>query len=225
MRRLLTGLLVTLLVLGGLGAVGDELLRSEAEKRVATTLAARLGTTPDVQAHGWPFCAMLLTHRLPGAQVRADQISGHVDGQQVSVTDLLVEADSITNPTDLDQAKVGRVVVHGTADWATLSRRLDLAVSDGGGGRMKVATTVAGQQVELVGQPVIAGDGLSFSNATGTLGGKPLDQGLVEAAVMVAQGELQLPRVEGFTLSDVEVVEGGLRVGLVGNDVAVSRFR
>ena len=56
-------------------------------------------------------------------------------------------------------------------------------------------------------------------------GGKPLDQGLVEAAVMVAQGELQLPRVEGFTLSDVEVVEGGLRVGLVGNDVAVSRFR
>lgn len=85
MRRLLTGLLVTLLVLGGLAAVGDELLRSEAERRVATTLAERLGTTPEVQAHGWPFCAMLVTHRLPGAQVRADQISGHVDGQQVSV--------------------------------------------------------------------------------------------------------------------------------------------
>lgn len=225
MRRLLTGLLVTLLVLGGLAAVGDELLRREAEKRVATVLAERLGSTPTVEAGGWPFTAMLWTHRLGSAHVAADQISGRVDGQQVTVTDLDVVAKNITDPTDLDRARAAAVVVRATGDWETLSRRLGVELSGAGQGRVKARATVAGVPVELVGVPVTKGDGLSLTDASGTIAGQPLEQAQLDAAIAALEPELELPTVEGFTPDSVEVVDDGLRLGFVGHDVAVSRFR
>jgi LmeA-like phospholipid-binding len=70
------GLLIGLVILAGLGAVADYLLKQQAEARIASEVADTLeiGSDPDIQIEGFPFLLSAIRGRFSAVEVTADSL-------------------------------------------------------------------------------------------------------------------------------------------------------
>ncbi len=140
MRRALVWITVVVLVVGA-GYLGDNLLRSYAEQRVAEAIATELGAeaAPAVTLGGSPFALALVTRSVPSAHVVLEVVPLEISGHMVELAD--VAAD--TGEVRLDGSAVTVASLTGRAilSYADLAELAEVPVTYAGDGRLEVRYT------------------------------------------------------------------------------------
>lgn len=224
-RRLLTALVLTVLVLLAAALVADRVMLARAEARVVDQLDAYLDVSgrPEVTIAGFPF----LTQLLAGELGRVDATAPAAGSEGVELRDVEAQALRVTLE---EPARVGELEVRGTLDEAALQRLVDdqseldltlVARADG----LEAATEVLGLEVALTVDPVVVGESLRLQVRTVTLGG--VEVGAAELAPLLGEDQLTVDLAVpdlplGLRLASVAPQDGGVRLTLTGSDVVLS---
>lgn len=227
MRRAVVLTLVVLLVAVGTAVAVDRILLARTERRVLDDLASSgLALSPDAQVHiaGFPFLTQVWQGSLEQVRLAADAAT--VDGLELTDVEVVAEGVSTTSPTAAESLEVVA-----TAPEATLTEAVGRsAVADQGldvtvtivDGRVLANTSVLGLPVEVGMVPRPAGREIamgldSFAILGLTVDAADLPEPLRDA---LARATVPLDGVpEGLVVTAVEVLPGGLRVRLEGDDV------
>lgn len=192
-------------------------------------MSSRLGGTPEVHAHGWPFLAVLATHRLGGVDVTMPSATVRLEGRQAHVDQLVVHGSRISGATDVDRARVGSLDGSAHLGWQELSTALGQQVTSAGGNRVLVRrhVEVAGLsvQAEASGVPQVVGGRLHLAQPRVTAGGLTLSGDAAQQVADSATSQVVLPSRAGVTVTSLSAVPDGVTVGLHGDDVELSRLR
>jgi len=217
---------VVLAVLGGAGFAGDQYLRSQAEKQVATQVAGAFSgmEDPAVKIHGFPFLTQMLTGKFGHVTGTTDQVV--FDG--LSAADVKVEARDVT----ISPAQAGSATVSATVDLETAQAlmRTRSGISDltlrSEGDHLVVTTTVQRQRLELTGVLTTDIDVVRLEIQSATVDGMSTAIDRLPAQTRSSLDKLTVP-VSGLphavTLDSAEVVPGGVRFTATGTDVPLTR--
>ncbi len=221
--RKLVGTLVVLALLAGASLVVDSVLRNQAERRIAAEVRDAIPgvtQTPDVTIEGFPFVTQVLDDRL--GSVRLSAAEATVEGLRLE--DVVVRVHGVTTQPPY---------VADTAEMTALARPDDVSAVLGlDGMELEVRDAELLATAEVLGMPldvVLAGrpegrevvvDVTAFE-----LGGFRVDAddlpgeitSQVQGLRFVISG---LP--EGMVLTEVTVVDDGVRLAAEGRDLRIS---
>ena len=224
MRKLLSGLVVVVLLLGGALVAVDGPLRSAVERRVAAELRASVPFTeaPSVALEGYPFVWHAATGSFPAARISAPGMPMRIEPHDVVLADVDLTLTGVTSSaTDIGADSVQGTAVLAYPDLSKLAG-VPVAFDDG--------RLAASYRAELVGvgvEAVVSGvPGLDAARQTVTLAdadvtvagfslGRQASQGLIDTLVKPVGIALQY----GLRLDAVSPSPDGLRVAFAGTDV------
>lgn len=229
-RRRLVALLVSLVLLVVVAAVLDEVARRLVERQAATQLQQLAGTSQPIAVDigGWPFVADVVTGTVPTATVTSPGLTFQRDGEDITVSDVRVDARDVRNLLHPQQAVAGTLDVYATASWAVVSQHGRARITSAGGDRASFTGTVdlLGAQVAVSISAVPRIDPtthrLVLSEPKATVAGVDLPTSALASAAESLARRISLPAPQGFTYQSVQATDGGLRVHLSGRDVPLT---
>ncbi|WP_343875228.1 DUF2993 domain-containing protein [Luteococcus peritonei] len=220
-------MLVLLVLLAGAAGL-DWWARGQAESRAATLLAQRLGTRPEVTAHGWPYLRSLLDGTVEQVDVRAPRADLSLQGHEVQVSELDVVARQVGPVQDPSAAKAGTLRGSALVGYEQMSRAMDATIVSGGGEKVKLSrrAQLLGTEVDVVvvAVPSVAEGRLQLDDAQVSLDGTELDEAQAQAVVDTVEQSAELPRLSNLSVNSLQASPQGLRLGFTGEDVQLSEL-
>ena len=217
---LAVGLVVLLAALLGI----DSWARGEAESRAADALGSRLGTTPEVTAHGFPFLATLLTGTAPQVDVTAPSATLTIQGHQVDVTELDVQGRQVGPVSDLADAHAQQLDATTVVGYEQVSRAMDVTMSSAGGNRVRLTGELLGNSFEVVAVPSVQAGRLELADPQVSVGGFALPVAQAQAVVDRIEDSAELPSVANLELTGLRAEPRGVELTVHGTDVALSEL-
>ncbi len=229
MRRGLVLVLVIALVGLGLLAVADRLVHRSAESRATEALAdAGIDLSDDaaITLGGFPFLTQLASGRLTEATLDADGAT--IEGMDLVDVEATALGVSTAAPYTAESLELSATAPAATLDQAVADSGLgelgfdvEIGIEDG---VVVASTTVLRLPVEVSMVPVPAGRAIgmgleSFSIAGFTVSAEDLPEILRDALARIHVPLEELP--EGLEVTDVVVVENGLRITASGTEVVL----
>jgi len=218
------GTTVFVLLAGG-AVVVDRVAVGRAQDRAVTEIQANVegvSGEPDVTIGGFPFLTQLAAGKLSHVTAHADALT--LDG--VEVTDVEVDADGVTTtePYSVDSA-----ALTGTLSAAELNKLVaansdldvDLQIVDD---QLTAATKVLGLDMTAALVPRVDNGEIRVDVASVTFGGFTVAVADLPGVLAGQLSDLTVPIAglpAGFTLSDVAVQGGGVRITATGLDVVL----
>lgn len=232
-RRGLIAFLVALVILVGAAAALDEVARRVAESRAASELQRQIGTSQSVGVDfgGWPFSMALVTGRVSDMHITMPSLTTRRTGSDVTIGDVDVVADGVHDVRHPSSAIADRLSVSGTISWAELSQHVGstIAWADGGRARFTRSIDVLGTatRIEITAVPGIdpATHKVTLTDARATVAGVTVPAALLAQAASTMAQRITLPNVNGLTYQNLAAEQGGLRVTLGGDNVALDSLR
>ncbi|WP_227423846.1 LmeA family phospholipid-binding protein [Pengzhenrongella sicca] len=224
-RAVVMGAGLIVIVLGG-AVVADRLAAATARNiavREVTAAFDEVDGEPVVAIDGFPFLTQLLAGSLTGVTASVDGLS--FDGITVTDVELVAAGITTSEPYTVDHA-----VLTATLPLATLedliAARADVDVTLGvDGSRLTAGTTLLGLEVAAELEPRVADGGLRVDVAGVTLGGFSIDAADLPGGLGDRLRDLRIPidgLPAGVRLTDVAVVDGGVRLTATGTDVVLT---
>jgi hypothetical protein len=223
-RGVAIGTTVFVLLAGG-AVVVDRVAVGRAQDRAVTEIQANVegvSGEPDVTIGGFPFLTQLAAGKLSHVTAHAEGLT--LDG--VEVTDVEVDADGVTTtePYSVDNA-----ALTGTLSAAELNKLVaansdldvDLQIADD---QLTAATKVLGLDVTAALVPRVDNGEIRVDVASVTFGGFTVAVADLPGVLAGQLSDLTVPIAglpAGFTLSDVAVQGGGVRITATGLDVVL----
>lgn len=214
--------LTVVVVVGVGGLVADEVVRSRTESEIAVLVRATIPgveQTPDVSIGGFPFLTQLARGRID--ELRATVPEATVEGLRLE--DVAVNLTGVTTvPPYIAAGAVMTALTTPDAVEAVLTVELDLEVSNG---QLVARTDLMGVPLDVVLVPRVVGQDVEVDVTGFVLSGVGVDSaelpdGLAEQLQGIRFTVPGLP--EGMTLTSVDVVADGLRLGAAGIDLDLS---
>lgn len=223
-RRLGITLLVVLVLLVGLGVIADRVAVAAAERLAATKVEQSLDVsgTPQIDIHGFPFLTQALDGTLDEVTAHADAIT--LDGTPLDDVDVTARGVSTRAPYSVQHAVVTGAL--GTAAMEQLvTEHTGVAVTLAAEGEQLVATGNAlglPWSAHLV--PRAEGGEIRVEVARVQFGGVEVSAASLPGGLGSMLSDLAIPidgLPQGVTVTDVTVIETGVRLTATGTDVLV----
>lgn len=232
-RRSGLAIVAVLLVVGGLVAAGlyavDRWAQGRFERQVAENLRTSLGTPndPEVSVEGSPFLTQAVTRNIHLVHVVADDLgAGGATPLPVEHVDFV--ATDVTTTDWFRTMTASHIEGVGLLDYAALEKVAKLPLSYAGDGRIQTQTStkVFGADVvaHITGVPRLerSEQTLTFADPTITVGGVNLPDFTAKALLRAVLTPIPLSGLPlGLRVSSVAAEEGGVRVGVTADDVAL----
>lgn len=228
MRRLLAVVGVVVLV-GVAFVVADRLVQATVEQRATEALPTSglaLSDDATVSLGGFPFLTQLATGRLRDASLTASSVE--VDG--VVLTDVVATASGVTTaaPHVAESVALTATAPESTLTDAVEQSRLgqlgvDVTITVEAG-EIVATTSLLGLPVVVVMAPEAAGDAIGVGIEEVRIAGFTVTVDDLPQAVRTALDQVRVPLEglpAGLSVTEVEVVEDGLRLTATGTDVQV----
>lgn len=228
MRRLLAVVGVVVLI-GVAFVVADRVVQATVEQRATEALPTTglaLSDDATVSLGGFPFLTQLATGKLRDASLTASSVE--VDG--VVLTDVVATASGVTTSAPYVAESVALTA---TAPASTLTDAVEesrlgqlgvdvtLTVQ---AGEIVATTSLLGLPVEVSMVPEAAGDAIGVGIEQVRIAGFTVTVDDLPEAVRTALDQVQVPLEglpAGLSVTEVEVVDDGLRLTATGTDVQV----
>lgn len=223
-------LLVTLGLLAGAFVVGDELLRRRAEREVVSTLSSVLTSDEPVTAKisGWPFSKVLLTDTVDKVEVQGGTVTLRNGDSEVTLQDFTATILGLAHPRDIEQAVARDLTVTARMTWPELGSVLGVALEPAPGQRVQVTRELdiygAGVSIVMTAVPGVDVERQQFtlSDPEATLVGVALPRTVLQPLAKRVADQIELPVIAGLRYTSLTPVDSGMRLEMVGKDVALS---
>lgn len=228
LRRI--GILVIVVLVVAAAVLADAVSRQHVQSQIADQVASTVSTGSDtvgVSIGGWPFLAVMATHRLSSVDLSIPTATVAKDDQKVTFTKVSVHATDLRNVRDMQTAVVGQAAASGHLSWQELSRLGGVTVSSGGDSRVQVARTVSvlGADVTVM---VSASPGIDPATRTVTLtdprasvDGITIPSTLLTPALSAMSRRMVLPDLGSLRYESLTVDSAGVEIALAGTQVEV----
>lgn len=222
--------LLLLLVAGAFALVRAEAAaRDEVERRVATTLAPRIGTTPQVEVGGASALWQLARDDWSSIHVIAPDAVIPVQGRSVPASIDATAAD-VTGLTRGRTVTVGRVDGSGRLDWKQLSTLADVQLGPAPDGKVlatrEVEIPLAGRTVpvRVTAAPSLQdGHTVRLTREKVSVEGIDLPSELVDRLVPEVLGEVALPELPELRYTGLASTDEGLALTAEGSGISVEQ--
>lgn len=242
-RRLLISTIVLLLVVGGLLFAADRAAAAYAERAIADQVRQEVAkqnaqaAVSDVTVGGFPFLTQVLAERYESISIVLRDVRGSVDGNQVTLPQLDVDAHNVRASIETLRSGRGDVTAEtvdgsGTLTYssvADLINRPGLQLSEKNGKLVvKAPLEVLGQKFTVTGTAKVgvAGDQvrIAFEGLTAEgLPAIPAAQALVNAYAKQISIDIALPALPfQLKVHDVQPRPDGLAVTATAKDVPIN---
>jgi hypothetical protein len=214
--RNLRRLLITLVIISGLFVVADRVAVRVAENEAASKIQSSQGLAqkPDVSIEGFPFLTQLLGSKLDQVKLQANDMK--VNGSSIKLASLKATLNGVRISDNYSSAVADSATGTGYLTYADLSNALpnNTTISYGGTpGKVKVSTTIQGQQVSGTADiSVVGGNSVQLNNLDT---GDPLTSFL--ANVFSPSIPLSLP--DNLQLQSISAGQLGVQVTVSGTNV------
>lgn len=225
MRRLVAGLVLTLVVLAVLAVAADRVIHARAESEVAEQLTSYLEVDgrPDVTIDGFPFLTQVLAGEVGSVRARA----AGVVAEGTELDDVAVHARGVTLAQPFTAANLEVV---GTLPDAELQRLVDgqggdlgLTVTTHDDG-VRLSAELLGMPLEVLAQPAVVGEVIQVQVVALSLAGKEVDAETLAPLLGSSplSFDLPLPALpQGLAVVSATTQDGGVRLTLAGEDVVL----
>jgi hypothetical protein len=242
--KVLIGLLVLLVLLGGVLVIADRVAAGYAERAIADRVSQEVArqdaesSRPEVTVDGFPFLTQVLAGRYESIQILMRDVRGSVNGNSLTLPRLDVTARDVRAPLDTLRSGQGDVVastVDGTAtvsyaSVAELTERPGLQLAEEGGKLVGTAPLdLFGQRVTVRGAAGLSVDDkgqirVKFERLTADgLPNLPGAQALISAYAQKISFTVPLPELPfQLVVRDVQVRPEGLVVTAAARDVPLN---
>lgn len=119
--KLLIGIVVLLLLIGGGLFIGDRIARSQAQQKVAASLQQTFGTAqpPQVTMGGVPFLTQLMSNRYQSIELVAEGVTT----TEVPIQRIVAKLGDVTASKDLSSVVAKEASGTATVAWAEVSKK------------------------------------------------------------------------------------------------------
>lgn len=226
--KALTGLLVCLVVLAGIGYGVDRYVHARTEEDLERELTAsfpEVAGDVDVRIGGLLFLPQVLAGTLDDVRLTADGAT--YDG--VTMTDVVVVARglSTTEPYTARTAELTATAPVGTLQLALESSDLPDGVTvDVRDGRLLARASLLGLPIEVTLDPRPRPRAIGLELTTFSIAGATVEAADLPAPLLDALGDAEIPLEQlpqGMELTAIDVVDGGVRLSVSGMDVVLEQ--
>ncbi|SDB80793.1 Protein of unknown function [Raineyella antarctica] len=229
-RRRGAGIVLALVLLAvlvaGAAALADTIVRQRVQDSVAAQLTRQYtGHGVQVELTGWPFLWQVGQDRLDGGRLRADSLTINAEGRPVQVRDVDLRGTRLTGVRDQQHIVAGTVTGSVELSWQTVRdlSGVDLAYVSANRVRLSESLQLFGRSVPVTieGTPELdpTNGGLGIRDATATVAGTTVPQGLVDPLLQRVDQGYRLPPLGSLHYDSLAVDPQGVRLQLTGTDV------
>lgn len=221
-RGFIIATIIVAFVVGAL-AFGDMAARRVGEQEMARQAqqALDLESEPEISLGGWPFLLHAATRSFPSAKGTIDSLTVPYEGEQVTVTDVEV------NATDIAPEGDGYLVAHaegqGHISYSELSEAAGITLASGGDGKLDVSVEWNGISGTVTGDPTLDKDEqtITLENAEIELVGLTVPSSVSQQILDLAVEPIDVSH-EYFNVDSVSADDDGVRFTMLAEDLRLS---
>lgn len=222
----IVAVLLLMVLVAGAAALADGIVRGRVQSSVEQQVTEQYqGTGAEIRLTGWPFLWQVRQDRLEAAQLRADTLTVDAEGRRVQLRNVDLRGTDLTGVRDQERIVAGTVTGSVDVSWATVRELSGVDLSYAGTDRVRLADSLRflGRSVPVIveGVPQLdpATGELGISDATATVAGTSVPQGLVDPLLAQVGDGYRLPPLGSLQYRSLTVGPEVVRIGLAGTDV------